>query len=165
MKVRDIMTQEPKFCGLDTNIAAATEMMWSNDCGVLPVVEDGKLAGIITDRDICIALGTRNRPAADTTVKDVATGDVQTCTPDDDVHTAMAIMRRAKVRRLPVVSDGGVLEGIIALNDIVLAADRKHGAIDYDDVMDTVKAVSEHRGHKPAQPAKLSFPPIAVAVA
>lgn len=166
MRVQDIMTQEPKCCGLDTNLAAAAELMWNNDCGVLPVVDgDGKLAGIVTDRDMCIALGTRNRLAADTAVKDVATGEVQTCTPDDDAHTAMAIMRRAKVRRLPVVGEGGKLEGIVALNDIVVAADRKHGAIDYEEVMNTVKAVSEHRGRKPAQPAKLSFPPIPVAVA
>lgn len=51
----------------------------------------------------------------------------------------MAIMRRAKVRRLPVVSKGGKLEGLVALNDIVLAAGRKHGAIDYEEVMNTVK--------------------------
>jgi CBS domain-containing protein len=163
MKVRDIMTEELRCCQPDTNLAAATELMWNNDCGVLPVVDDGKLAGIITDRDICVALGTRNRPAADMAVRDVATHEVQTCAPDDDVHTAMGIMRRAKVHRLPVVSDGGQLEGIVALNDIVLAADRKH--IDYEEVMNTVKAVSEHRGHKPAQPAKLTFSPIAAAAA
>jgi CBS-domain-containing membrane protein len=139
--------------------------MWSNDCGVLPVVEDGKLAGIITDRDICIALGTRNRPAADMTVKDAATGDVQTCAPDDDIHVAMAIMRRAKIHRLPVVSDQGKLEGIVALNDLVLAADRKHGEIDYEEVMNTMKAVSEHRAHKPvtAETSKFSSIPAAAA--
>ena len=165
MKVRDIMTEELRCCQPDTNLAVATELMWNNDCGVLPVVDDGKLAGIITDRDICIALGTRNRPAADMAVKDVAAHEVQTCAPDDDVHMAMAVMRRAKVHRLPVVNNEGKLEGVVALNDIVLAADRKHGAIDYEEVMNTIKAVSEHRGYKPAQPAKLTFPPIAVAVA
>jgi CBS domain-containing protein len=122
MKVRDIMTDEPKCCGPDTNLAAATELMWTNDCGVLPVMEDGKLAGIVTDRDICMALGTRNCRPAETAVKDVATREVQTCEPDDDVHTAMAIIRRAKVRRLPVVEDGK-LAGILALNDIILAAE------------------------------------------
>ena len=69
--------------------------MWANDCGALPVVEDGKLAGIITDRDICIALGTRNQYATEATVKDVANRDLQTCAPEDDIHTAMAVMRRA----------------------------------------------------------------------
>jgi len=164
MKVRDIMTPQPKCCGLDTNLAAATELMWKNDCGALPVVDDGKLAGMITDRDIFIALGTRNRPAAEMAVKDVATRQLQTCAPDDDVNAAMAAMRRAKVRRLPVVSDGKI-EGIVALNDLVLAASRKRFEIDYDEVMNTVQTVSEHRSVKPAEPEKLKFPSIPVAVA
>ena len=165
MKVRDIMTKQPKACGPDTNVAAAAGLMWANDCGVLPVVDDGKLAGIITDRDICIALGTRNRPAAEIPVKDVATREVQTCTPDDSVETAMATMRRAKVRRLPVVSDGGKVEGMVALNDLVLAADRKRWEVDYDQVVDTIRAVSEHRGCKPSEPEKFKLPPIPVVVA
>jgi CBS domain-containing protein len=105
MKVRDLMTKKVKYCAPDTNLAAATELMWNADCGVLPVVEEGKLAGIITARDISIALGTRDRPASPVSVKDVATRDVQTCAPDADVHTALSTMRRAKVRRLPVVED------------------------------------------------------------
>lgn len=166
MKVREIMTKQPKCCEPSTNLGVAAELMWNNDCGVLPVVEDGKLAGIVTDRDICIALGTRNRAAADTNVKEVATAPVQTCAPDADVHTAMAIMRRAKVRRLPVVNDEGNLEGIVALNDIVLALDGQYGEIDYEDVLSTMKAVSEHRGTPAATPArKITFPAIPVVVA
>ena len=126
MKVREIITEQPKCCGPGTNLSAAAELMWSNDCGVLPVVEDGRLAGIVTDRDICIALGTRNKTAADMNVKDVATAPVQTCAPDADLHSATATMRHAKVRRLPVVNAEGKLEGIVALNDIVLAVGPKH---------------------------------------
>lgn len=161
------MTKEVKCCRLDTNLAAAAELMWTTDCGVLPVMDDGKLAGIITDRDICIALGTQNRPAAEVSAGEVATRDVQTCSPDADVHAAMAAMRRAKVRRLPVLEEGK-LEGILALNDLVEAVDRKRADIDYEEVMNTVKAVSEHRKHKPAAKAAAapaSFPAIPVAVA
>jgi CBS domain-containing protein len=164
MKVGEIMTADPECCPSDTNLAAAAELMWKADCGALPVVDDGKLAGIITDRDICIALGTRNRPATEITVKDVATRDLQTCATDDGVNAAMAAMRRAKVRRLPVVS-GGKLAGILALNDLVLAAERRKFEVDYDEVMDTVKAVSEHRDRKPAAAERLKFPSIPVAVA
>jgi CBS domain-containing protein len=91
---------------------------------------------------------------------------VQTCAPDADVHQALAIMRRAKVRRLPVVANGK-LEGILALNDLVLAAERRPGGVDYEEVMNTLKAVSEHRGHKPAvsSVAPTVWPPIPVAVA
>jgi CBS domain-containing protein len=152
MKVRDLMTGNPKCCGPDTNLAEAIELMWTNDCGVLPVMEEGKLTGIVTDRDVCIAVGTRNCRPSDTTVKEVATGTVHTCAPDDDVDTAMAIMRRAQVRRLPVVEDGK-LAGILALNDIILAAAHKYAPVDADGVMNTMRAVSEHRGQKSAAPS------------
>lgn len=146
MKVRDLMTRNVQSCEPDTNLAAATALMWTADCGVLPVVGDGRLVGILTDRDICMALGTRNRPASEITAGEVATADVETCTPDVDVHAAMALMRKAKVRRLPVVEDGHV-KGILALNDVVDAVDRKHGSLDYEQVMSTMKAICEHRHH------------------
>ena len=152
MKVQDLMTGNPKCCGPDTNLAEAIELMWTNDCGVLPVMEDGKLTGIVTDRDVCIAVGTRNCRPSDTTVKDVGYSPVQTCAPDDDVDTAMAIMRRAQVRRLPVIEDGK-LAGILALNDIILAAAHKYATVDSDGVMNTMRAVSEHRGQKSAAPS------------
>jgi CBS domain-containing protein len=152
MKVREIMSREVVSCRPDTNLAAAAALMWDADCGILPVVDDGKLAGVITDRDICIALGTRNRLAAEVPVRDVATHEPQTCAADADVHAAMAIMRRAKVRRLPVF-ENGKLSGMLALNDIVEAADRKHGDLDYEQVVNTLKAVSEHRPHKAAAAA------------
>jgi CBS domain-containing protein len=166
MKVRDIMTDQPKYCGPETNLAAATELMWTNDCGVLPVVEDGKLAGIVTDRDICMALGTRNSKATETMVKGVATREVETCNPDDELPTAMATMCRAKVRRLPVV-ENGKLAGILALNDIILAAEHNHGAVPAEEVMDTMIAVSHHRIDKPATSSLVpsQWPPIPVVVA
>ena len=151
MKVRDFMTKEAVCCGLETNLAAAVELMWNNDCGVLPVINDGRLAGILTDRDICIALGTRNRPAAELAVKEVATRQVQTCYPEDDVSEAMTAMRRGKVHRLPVVNDEGKLQGILALNDLILAASRRRAGISYEDVVNTMKAVSEHRSHVPTE--------------
>lgn len=162
MKVRDIMTKEPACCHPNTNLAEAAALMWNKDCGVLPVVDDGRLTGIITDRDICIAAGTRGRGTADMAVKDVATRGVQACAPDDGMHVALAIMRRAKVRRLPVVNAAGKVEGVIALNDIVLAAERPQWPINYEEIMETLKAISEHRSPRVAPKV---WPPIPVAVA
>ncbi len=167
MKVQEIMTKDAKSCTLGTNLATAVELMWSADCGVLPVVEDGELVGIVTDRDICIALGTRNRLAKDINAGEVATRGVQTCAPHDDINTAMATMRRAKVRRLPV-TENGRLEGLLALNDIIEAVNGKHGHIGYEDVMNTLKAVSEHRTHRKTAahadaPAHGSSVPVAAA--
>jgi CBS domain-containing protein len=149
MKVEEVMTPMPQCCGFDTNLAEATELLWNKDCGVLPVVEGGKLAGIITDRDICIALGTRRRLAEETPVRDVATREVQTCALQDDVHAAMAVMRRARVRRLPVVDQDGKVEGILALDDIVQAVDFNHGTISHEEVINTLKAINEHPKYNP----------------
>lgn len=150
MKVQEVMTRDVKTCGLDTNLAAASEMMWANDCGILPVVDDGrKVIGLITDRDICIAVGTKNRPASETVVGEVISGEVFACAPDDDVRAALGTIREAKVRRLPVVDRDGAIQGILSLNDVVLRAEKANGKkapdISYEDVVTACKAICEHR--------------------
>lgn len=122
MKVKDIMTRDPRSCTPDTSVAAAAHLMWDADCGILPVVEDGRLVGVVTDRDLYIALATRNARPAELTIGEVATRTVTTCAPEDDVHAAMEQMKLARVRRLPVVGFGDTLLGILSLDDIVLAA-------------------------------------------
>jgi len=164
MKVRELMTQHAECCEPGMTLAAATERMWRIDCGVLPVVEGGKLAGILTDRDICIALGTRDRRASEVLVREVAMGHVEVCHPNDDIRTAMEAMRRAEVHRLPVVNDANEVEGILSVNDIVLAVDRGYDAIDSEEVMETVKAVCQHRGRALATMETLDYCSCAVGV-
>ena len=102
MKVRDIMTTAPETCGPKTNLASVTAHLWRADCGVLPVIDqDRKLIGIISDRDICIALGTRDRPASEVVVDEVMSSSVQTCRAEDDVSVALGLMKEHRVRRLP----------------------------------------------------------------
>jgi hypothetical protein len=73
MKVQDVMKQPAVCCSPDTNVGAAVELLWVNNCGMLPVVgTDGKLQGVVTDRDICIAMGTRNRLAGELTIREIA---------------------------------------------------------------------------------------------
>ena len=152
MRVRDIMTANPVCCKPETNLAEATKLMWKSDCGVLPVVRDKKLAGVVTDRDICIALGTRGKRASELTAGEAATRRVETCLPSDEIHTAMAAMERAKVRRLPVVGLDGNVEGIVALSDIVMAAEGGHGHISAKELLHTIRAVSEPRTPKTTAP-------------
>lgn len=146
MEVREVMTRDVKTCRPETNLAAVAEIMWSNDCGAVPVLSDGKLVGILTDRDIAIALGTRNARASEVTAAEVASAHVYTCAPGDDVHRGLEIMRAHKIRRLPVVNEEGVLEGILCLNDIALQAakDPPAGGISYEDVAITLRAICEH---------------------
>ncbi len=150
MKVQDIMTRSVQFCAPNTNLAEAAKMMWDRDCGVLPVLNvEGKVLGVITDRDICMATATRNKPAAEITVWETISGKAHTCCPTDDVHTALDIMKREKVRRIPVVDEDGILQGILSMNDLVLNAEETKGKkvpeLSYEDVMRTLKAISAHR--------------------
>ncbi|MBL8218268.1 MAG: CBS domain-containing protein [Bryobacterales bacterium] len=148
MKVKEVMHQAPVACSADLNLAAAVHLLWTNDCGALPVLDNGLLEGVITDRDIAIALGTRNVPAGAITVGEVISHERFTCAPDDDVHQALKTMRTHKVRRLPVIGRQGKLEGMLCLNDIVLRAHRvahKPADVTYDDVVNTLKAIGEHR--------------------
>lgn len=72
MKIQSIMTKDVATCGPHTDLAAVATLMWQRDCGIVPVVgEAGSVVGVITDRDICIALGTRNQKPTDVLVKDV----------------------------------------------------------------------------------------------
>ena len=150
MKVQDIMTSDVQCCGPDTNLAAAAKMMWDSDCGALPVLNvQGQVMSMITDRDICMAAATKNKPASDITVWETVSGKAYTCHLSDDVHTALDIMKRERVRRLPVVDEDGVLQGIIAMNDFVLLAGEAKGgkapALSHEDVVRTMKAISAHR--------------------
>jgi len=144
MRVRDVMVRNVKFCSPEANLAAVAEKFWKDGCGTLPVVEDRRVLGIITDRDICIALGTRNQKAAEVLVKDVALPKLFYCSPEDDIHAALKTMSAQKVRRLPVIDTNGALQGILCLDDIVLFAEEKAADLTYFDVVETMKSICEH---------------------
>jgi CBS domain-containing protein len=135
------MVKDVKFCSPNTSLAAVTEILWKAGCGTLPVVENDRVLGVITDRDICVALGTRNTKAADILVRDVTLPKVFYCAPEDDIHSAMLTMAAQKVRRLPVVDIKGTLAGILCLDDIVLFAEEKAADLTYFDVVETLKAI------------------------
>lgn len=147
MNVQEVMTSDVQSCGLGTNLAAAAILMWDMDCGVLPVVNgEGQVLGMITDRDICMACATRHRAPAELTVFDAMSGKTHRCKVSDDVHIAMDMMEREQVRRLPVVDEEGVLQGVISINDLILfAGGSKASAIPLQDVAKTLKAISAHR--------------------
>lgn len=142
MKVREIMTSDVKACRPETNLAEAVKLMWDRDCGVLPVVKtDGKVFGVITDRDICIAMATRGETADRIAVRDVTAGNAYTCLPEDDATAALQTMKAQRVRRLPVVDAEGRLQGILSLNDVVTHA----GAASPAEIVGTLTSICEHR--------------------
>jgi CBS domain-containing protein len=146
MNVKDFMTPHPLVCTEDTDLAAAARLMWDGDCGVLPVVDRGeRVIGMITDRDIAMAMFMRNKPECNVTVGEVVSGPVHRCRPDDKLETPMAIMREYQVRRLPVTDREGRLEGILSLNDLVLKAGETPAAVPASEILATLRAVSRHR--------------------
>jgi CBS domain-containing protein len=155
MLVRDLMTRGPKRCTPTTNLAAVTELLWRGGCGALPVVDSaGKVLGIITDRDICVALGTRNRRPSELVAEQAMSREVATCRATDEIHAALEIMRSRKVRRLPVLNENGKLEGILCMSDLILDARHDDGTrpeFSYEDVMNALKCIYSH--HSFATPA------------
>jgi CBS domain-containing protein len=128
MKVKEVMTQPALCCTAGTNVGAAVELLWVRNFGMLPVVgNDRKLLGVVTDRDICIAMGTRNRLARELTIGEIATQKVFTCTPDDEIHEALQTMAEKQVRRLPVVSREGVPQGVLSMGDIITHGELNKG--------------------------------------
>lgn len=147
-KVEDVMNTNVKACQPESNLAEVAGCMWDNGCGVLPVVDsENKVVGMITDRDICIALATRGQLASEVKVNEVATGLIFSTKPGDDIREAMEAMRTARVHRLPVVTSDNTLVGILSLNDIARQAQEdaiaKAGDITYKDVAVTLKAICQ----------------------
>ena len=143
MRVQDIMVRDAKSCRMDTNLAAATAIMWNNGCGALPVLDgDEKVIAMITDRDICIAAGTRNWIPSEIKVSDVVPQKVYTCSAEEDIHAALKTMQARKVRRLPVVSKDGKLHGILSLDDVAGKAS-KADSLSYEDTIATFQAICE----------------------
>jgi CBS domain-containing protein len=150
MRVRELMRSPVVFCHPGTNLEQAIALMWDHDCGALPVVNGGgKVNGVVTGRDICLALGAKNKPPSGMTVRDVSSRVPRTCGPDDDIHAALRTMCEARVRRLPVVDKAGTLEGILCLHDIVLRARHSDGAkrpgVSYEDVVNTLVGICQYR--------------------
>ncbi len=150
MRVKDVMTGTPYYCGLGSNLGSAVELMWNGNCGFLPVVDvEGKVAGVITDRDICIALATRGRPAGEITVEEVMTRNLFSCKPEEDIHTALQTMRDAKVRRLPVIARDSGLVGIVSMDDLVMHAEPrgmgKAPELSCEEVVKAYQAVMQRR--------------------
>ncbi len=118
MNAHHLMTRELKCCGPDQSLSQAAHSMWEGDVGALPVIEDGQLVGMITDRDICMAAYTKGACLPEVRVRDVMTQDVVTCRASDSLRRVESLMREHKVRRIPVLDVGNQLIGIVSLNDL-----------------------------------------------
>jgi CBS domain-containing protein len=135
MKVKDLMTSEPATVGPDDPCARAATLMREEDCGSIPVVRDGALVGIVTDRDITIRAVAAGKDPRTTPVSEVMSADPVTIAPDSDAEEASRLMAEFQVRRLPVVADGRLL-------GILVTAQLARRESD-DQVGETIKEISE----------------------
>jgi CBS domain-containing protein len=148
MKVKEVMMGTPYTCHRDTNLGEATELMWNGNCGFLPILgDDGKVCGVVTDRDICIALGTRNKLAGEVPVSEVIGSKLHACSPEDEIHVALLTMRDGKVRRLPVIDKEGKAVGVLSMDDILLHAEPagsgKVVELSTDEVVRTYRGINQ----------------------
>ena len=145
MKVRDLMTTSAVSCRSETNLAAVGALMWEHDCGFIPVVDDKEtVTGVITDRDMCIALSTRDRQPSQITAGEVTNAPAFVCSLDDDVQSALQTMSKGRFHRLPVTNTDGCLVGVLSIDDLFLRAEKATGKtpeISYDEVVKTFQAI------------------------
>ena len=129
MKVRDIMTKQVVSCQTSADLATAARLMLQGGFGTIPVIDaHGRVAGVLTDRDIAMAAGTRQRNASHISVHEAMTSRVRSCLAGDEVSVALTQMEEAHVRRLPVLDDASHLAGILSIDDIAARAlDRTDG--------------------------------------
>ena len=128
--IRDVMTSEPRTIDAGQSVAYAAKMMRDEDVGLAPIVEDDKLIGMLTDRDIAIRVVAEGRNPDEVTVREVASRQVVTVDPQQDLDEALRIMAKHQVRRLPVVEEDGRLVGIVAQADVAREGnDKQTGAL------------------------------------
>jgi CBS domain-containing protein len=147
MMVGRLMTQPAITCGVHDSLDTAARLMWDHDCGAIAVLDDsGALAGIVTDRDICMATFTKGRAPQSIGVAEIMARQITTCLPSDTVSTAEALMRNRQIRRLPVVDVEGHLVGILSLSDVAryAANTRRQQSVDRE-LVQTLAAIGEHR--------------------
>ena len=123
--IKDVMTSNPCTIDAGKSVAYAAKMMQDEDVGLAPIVEGDKLIGMLTDRDIAIRVVAEGRNPDQVKVADVASKQVVTIDPQQDLEDALRIMAKHQVRRLAVVEEDGKLVGVVAQADIAREGDDK----------------------------------------
>jgi CBS domain-containing protein len=146
MRVNDIMKHEPASIGAATSLAEAGRQMERIGCGILPVVDElHAVIGVITDRDVCVAVARADVPASRLSVASAMSSPARTCRAEDDVESALATLALHRVRRLPVVDSANRLLGLFSLDDVALCyAEEEPHAAHAAAVARTLRAVCAH---------------------
>lgn len=145
MKAAEVMTAHPESCHPGDDVEVALSVMDAKECGVVPIVdEDGRIVGIVTDRDILFGARRNGGSLAGLNIETCMTKDPVTARPDDSLEEVVQRMARAGIRRIPIVDDRGKLEGIVAQADLATQIDDDSLVAEY------LRKVSAAPAHEPA---------------
>ncbi|HEY0428811.1 MAG TPA: CBS domain-containing protein [Pyrinomonadaceae bacterium] len=136
---REIMTRSVRTASREMSLEEVARLMREGDMGAMPVVEGGKLIGIVTDRDIVVRAIAEGKSAS-TPIGDVMTTEIFSAREDDFVFEAIRLMGDKQIRRIPVITDTGELAGIIAMADIALEME------DEREIAETLEEISSGAG-------------------
>jgi CBS domain-containing protein len=120
--VQELMTSNPQTVEPSATVVEAAKVMKERDTGIVPVVQGDRLVGTITDRDVAVRVVAEGKDPQSTTVSEVASKDVVTVEPGQNLDEALRLMAKHQVRRLPVVDDDGTLVGIVSQADVARSA-------------------------------------------
>ncbi|MDP1731007.1 MAG: CBS domain-containing protein [Devosia sp.] len=137
MKVRDAMHEGVTWVEPNTSVAALARMMRDEDIGSIPIGENDRLVGMVTDRDIVCKGLADGKDVSSLTARDVMSGPIIYCRADEEVEDAVRIMEEHVVRRLPVINEDKRMVGMLSLGDIADCASRDLSA-------EVVRAVADH---------------------
>jgi CBS domain-containing protein len=125
MLVQEIMTTPVVACQSNETLNVAAQKMWDHDCGAIPIVNDkGKLVGIVTDRDVCMAAYTQARPLHELPIHIAMSKEILSVRPEQDIAEVEELMTAKQVRRIPVVDADGKPIAIVSISDIIRNAVR-----------------------------------------
>lgn len=147
MQVQEIMSRNPVTCRATDTLNTPAKLMWEHDCGSVPVLDDdGKLVGMVTDRDICMAAYTKGVPLHAITVANAMAREVFTCRTGDSIEAAERLMSEKQIRRIPVMDGDNRPAGILSVGDIArYATSGKKSASTEHDFVETLAGISKPR--------------------
>jgi CBS domain-containing protein len=163
MNASQLMTKAVQSCSASDNLQCAMQIMWEQDCGVVPVVDgDKKVIGIVTDRDVAVAAYTQGRPLWQIPVSSAMAKQVHGVRENDPLEVVETLMRRVQVRRVPVLDGDGRLKGILSMNDLARhahrSAGRKANGLSGDSIAQTLAAICEPHETPGAKESKTAAP-------
>ena len=164
MRIKELMSKPVVICPSTGTLDHAARLMWEFDCGIIPVVDaEGRLAGVVTDRDICMAAYTQGRALRDIPVTVAMSPRVVAVHGDELVETAELLMHDNQVRRVPVIDNEGRPIGMVSINDLARLVSRSKRSGVERELVRTMAAICQPRHHaQPDGEVRASVPALVV---